>query len=192
MRRRLITSTVILGTALCGFVIYYAQLNLASIPPPPYPLTKAETDTEPALQFHKVLTKAEKQHVLDGQFTLLTSIEGMPTSLKRAFTEITGEKQFGLANPGQKYQITDVIDEPGLPFRRLVFAGVSGDGKKWFVLYECGGIGHFYGVVMFRIEPEKRTQFLWGGVGSKRAKDLPDLRKSIADDRFCDRGLFYW
>ena len=57
-------------------------------------------------------------------------------------------------------QIADVIDERELPFRRLMFAGVSGNGRKWFVLYECGGIGHFYRVVMFGIESEKRVHFL--------------------------------
>lgn len=109
---------------------------------------------------------------------------------KQAFTVITGEQTFALANPGQKYQVTDVIHEPGLPFRRLLFAGAK--DNEWFIHYEHGGIGHGYSVVVFTIDSQNRLHFLWGGAGCEGAKELEDLRKMIATGRFSDDAVFYW
>jgi hypothetical protein len=188
-RRTLMISMMSVAAALCGLAIY-AYRVFTNVPSLPNPATHTETSNDLPWRFHKVLTKPEKQHVLDGQFTVVASTQTMPASLKHAFAVITGQQQFALADPGQKYQVTDVVYEPGLPFRRLVFAGLSGD--KWFIHYEHGGIGHGYAVVVLAVQPEGRVQFLWGGVGSHRAKDLDDLRKSIAGNQFCDDGGYYW
>jgi hypothetical protein len=88
------------------------------------------------------------------------------------------------------YQVTDVIDEPGLPFRRLLFAGES--QKSWFIHYEHGGIGHGYAVLVFSKAQESGLQFFWGGTGSENAKDLNDLRNKIAAGDFRDNLVFYW
>lgn len=56
---------------------------------------------------------------------------------------------------------TSVVVDRGLPRRRLVFAGVRGD--EWFVHYELGGIGHSYCVLLFKVDPQNRLQFVWGG-----------------------------
>jgi hypothetical protein len=113
----------------------------------------------------------------------------MPPVLKHAFAIVTGGSQFALADPGQKYQVTDVVEDPEPPFRRLVFAGVS--ANKWFVHYELGGIGHSYAMVVFGLEPKGSVLFLWGGVVSERAKNIDDLRKAIARGSFCDDGIFH-
>jgi hypothetical protein len=86
-----------------------------------------------AQQFHKRLSAAEKEHILDSPFAEVTKMEAMPANVKQAFAKITGEPSFALVNPGEKYQVTDVAVERGLPRRRLVFAGVRGD--EWFVHY---------------------------------------------------------
>lgn len=160
----------------------------AAVPSAP-PATTKPADDLPA-RFHKTLSQAQKQHVLDGQFTVLTSTDAMPPRLKEAFEMITGVRQFEMANPGEKYQVTDVITERGLPRRRLLFAGVS--DNKWFIQYERGGLGHSYFVVVFSVEPRGAVQFLWGGEGFQSAKDLDDLRKKIAAGRFADDRLYYW
>ena len=163
--RVLMISMVSLGAVLCGLAICSYQA-FTNVPRLPSPVTNVEASRDLPWRFHKVLSKPEKQHVLEGQFAIVTSTHTLPPSLKDAFAVITGEQQFALADPGQRYQVTDVVYEPGLTFRRLVFASVSGD--KWFIHYEHGGIGHGYAVVVFAVQPE-RVQFLWGGVGSHRA-----------------------
>ena len=143
-----------------------------------------------AHDFHVRLSSSEKQHVLDGPFTKVTKTESMPASVKQAFTKITGEPTFALANPSEKFQVADVIIDRSLPRRRLVFAGVRGD--EWFVHYEVGGIGHFYCVVVFRVDSQSRLTFVWGGTGSHGAKDLDQLRKMIAAEQFSDDKTYYW
>jgi hypothetical protein len=93
------------------------------------------------------LSTAEKEHILDGQFKMISTTGSMPANIKQAFSETTREPSFALADPGQKYQVTDVVVDRNLPFRRLVFAGVKDD--KWFIHYERGGRGHGYYVLVF-------------------------------------------
>jgi hypothetical protein len=143
-----------------------------------------------AQQFHKRLSAAEKEHILDSPFTEVTKTEAMPANVRQAFAKITGEPSFALANPEQKYQVTDVVVDRGLPRRRLIFAGVQGD--EWLVPYELGGIGHSYSVLLFKVDPQNRAQFVWGGVGSHGAKNLDQLRKMVAAGKFFDEMQNYW
>jgi len=143
-----------------------------------------------AQQFHTRLSPAQKEHILDGQFNEVTKAEAIPANAKQAFAKITGEPSFALANPGQKYQVTDVVVDRGLPRRRLVFAGERGD--EWFVHYELGGIGHSYCVLLFKINPQNRLRFVWGGAGFHGAKNLDQLRKMVAAGQFSDEMQNYW
>lgn len=143
-----------------------------------------------AEDFHVRLSPTQKQHLLDGPFTKVTKIEAMPASVKQAFARITGEPAFALANPGEKFQVTDVIIDRSLPHRRLVFAGVRDD--EWFVHYEVGGIGRSYCVVLFRVDSQNHLTFVWGGAGSQGAKDFDQLRKMVAGGQFSDDRNYYW
>ncbi len=146
--------------------------------------------TVTAQEFHKRLSLAEKQHILDGPFTVVTKTEDMPASAKQAFAKITGEPSFALANPGQKFQLTDVIVDRSLPRRRLVFAGARGD--EWFVHYELGGVGHSYCLLLFKVDPQNGLQFVWGGAGFHAAKNLDQLHKMVATGQFSDDMKNYW
>jgi hypothetical protein len=142
-----------------------------------------------AQQHGHQLSAAEKEHLLDGQFKAISTTEGIPANVKRVFSELTREPSFALANPGQKYQVTDVVVDRNLPFRRLVFAGVKDD--KWFVHYERGGRGHGYYVLLFKVDPQGDAHFVWGGSGPNRAKNLEQLRKMVTAGQFSD-GENYW
>jgi len=138
------------------------------------------------------LSAAEKEHILDGQFKVVSTTEGMPANIKHVFADITGESSFALANPGQKYQVTDVVVDQKLPFRRLVFAGVKDD--NWLVHYERGGRGHSYYLLVFRVDPHGDAHFVWGGgSGPNGAKDLEQLRKMVSAGQFSDSDeKSYW
>lgn len=189
MNRCLAVFAAISVLGVCGFIAYAVHTKLGDAEPlPPTPTNAFQSAQH--VTFHTRLSNAEKQHVFDAPFAIVTSVKTMPENVRRAFAAITGEREFALANPGEKYQVTDVIVEHGLPFRRLVFAGVSGD--TWFVHYEHGGRGHSYSVVVFHPDPKTGVRFVWGGVGSNRAGDLQDLRGLIAAGRFSDDLPYYW
>jgi hypothetical protein len=132
----------------------------------------------------------EKQHILDGRCGVITSTASMPKSLKDSFARVTREREFALADPDKKFQATDDVTTPGLPFRRLVFAGSCGD--RWFVHYEHGGIGLSYAILIFRADSKGVLQFLWGGSGFYRAKSVDNLRLAIASEKFADDLAYYW
>jgi hypothetical protein len=135
------------------------------------------------------LSVAEKEHTLDGRFEVVSTTEGLPANIRQAFSEVTREPSFALANPGEKYQVTDVVIDRSLPFRRLVFAGRR-DGD-WLVYYERGGRGHGYYVLVFKVDPHGDAHFIWGGSGPNGAKNLGHLRKMVAAGHFSDEGS-YW
>ena len=83
-----------------------------------------------------------------------------------------------MANPGQKFQATDVVLDRTLPFRRLVFAGAQND--KWFVHYEEGGYAHGYYVVAFKVDSQGDAHFIWGCSGIDGAKTLAGCGKMDA------------
>jgi mono/diheme cytochrome c family protein len=137
---------------------------------------------------HK-LTAAEKAHILDGEFSIEKTVDHLPDNLKSAFAHLAKEHDFKMANPGEKYQETDVV-EPGLPDRRLIFAGVS--KGRCFIHYEKGGWGHNFHIVVFDVDPAGKVSFLWGSQGFQSAKDLTQLRTLVSSRPFADDETDYW
>lgn len=56
-----------------------------------------------------------------------------------------------IADIGAPFNSTDAVNDPSLPFRRLIRAGNR--GSDWFVWYEHGGIGYFWQAVVARVTP---------------------------------------
>jgi hypothetical protein len=137
------------------------------------------------------LSRADRDNIFKGDFTIIKDTEAIPANVKQSFAEITREPSFALANPGQEHQATDVVNpkKPRLPWRRLIFAGRCGD--KWFIHYERGGIGHYYAVVLFSADGGNRPQFLWGGVGFSGAQNFTELRALVAAERFSEKHSYY-
>jgi hypothetical protein len=131
----------------------------------------------------------EKEHLLDGQFKMISKTEDIPTTVKQAFSKITRQPPFAMANPGQKFQVTDYVVDGTLPWRRLAFAGVQDD--KWFVHYERGGYAHSYYVVEFRADPHGDAHFVWGCYVTGVAKALEQLRKMVANCQLSNAES-YW
>ena len=137
------------------------------------------------------LSKADRDNIFKGDFTIVKDTEAIPANVKQSFAEITKEPSFALANPGQEYQATDVVNpkKPRLPWRRLIFAGRCGD--RWFIHYERGGIGHYYAIVLLSADGGNHPQFLWGGVGFSGAQNLTELRALVAAERFSEKHSRY-
>jgi hypothetical protein len=119
--------------------------------------------------------RAESEHILDGDFRIVRSGDPLPTQVKSAFAALVRDSRFGMADPGQDFQLTDVIHREGVPRRRLIFAGIS--DKKCFLHYEMGGRGHSYYVVVFVSGPSEAT-FIWGGTLPKPAATLVELQSN--------------
>ena len=56
-----------------------------------------------------------------------------------------------IADIGAPFNATDSVNDPTLPFRRLIRAGNR--DADWFVWYEHGGVGYFWQAVVARVVP---------------------------------------
>jgi hypothetical protein len=121
------------------------------------------------------------KHLLDGQFKVVSKTDGIPANIKQAFSKVTREAPFAMADPGKKFQVTDVVYDRSLPRRRLVFAGVQGD--TWFVHYERGGLAHSYFVVAFNAKTQEHVDFAWGCGIAEAANSMEQLRRMVATCR---------
>ena len=63
-----------------------------------------------------------------------------------------------IADIGAPFNQTDSVDDPTLPFRRLIRAGHR--GTDWFVWYEHGGIGYSWQAAVVRVVPGGETKTL--------------------------------
>ena len=75
-------------------------------------------------------------------------MKALPEPVIKAFTE-TGGSRLPVANPGERFQTTDLVWDESLPWKRLLFAGLL--GNKCFMLYEQGGEVHFYVLALFTL-----------------------------------------
>jgi hypothetical protein len=90
-----------------------------------------------------------------------------------------------LAEPGEKWNATDVIVDPSLPGKRLIWAAVG--GEYYIVNYERGGIAHTYHVLVAKLrKDEAKAKVIWsapGGPFKDYAAFVAALRSGKLDDR---------
>lgn len=167
---RFFNVAAILAVGTC-IAIFVANTKQSKSPP---------LGTAPQVQFpSENLTPTAAKQFLDGSFSLINDVRNLPIPVLRAFTEQGGSRLL-ITNPGKDFRVTDVIYDPTLPSKRLIFAGVSGD--KCFVHYEQGGIGHSYVLAFFKVTSTDMKP-IWQGYCGERANSLEQLRLWVGDGR---------
>jgi hypothetical protein len=90
-----------------------------------------------------------------------------------------------LADPGQRWNPTDVVVDPTLPGKRLIWAAVG--GHYYVVHYERGGIAHSYHFLVATLATDRaKPKVVWRAVGGPfkdYAAFVEALRNSKLDDR---------
>lgn len=90
-----------------------------------------------------------------------------------------------LAEPGQKWQVTDTITDDKLPTKRLVWAVTDGD--YYVVHYERGGRGHSFHVLVAKLKAgESKPSFVWRGVGVQ-LRAFRAFLDAVASNKLDDR-----
>jgi hypothetical protein len=89
-----------------------------------------------------------------------------------------------LAEPGQNWNATDVITDPTLPGKRLIWAAVG--GEYYVVHYERGGIAHTFHILVARLtKGDAKPILFWRAVGHQfknYTAFLDALRSGKLDD----------
>ncbi len=117
----------------------------------------------------------ELRQFLSGNFVIIDRVQSLPKAVGIAFTEAAGIRST-MANPGQRFEASDVILTPGTPGKRLILGGVYGD--RCFVHHEQGGIAHSYDLEFFKLLSTNGAKPVWKGY-CDRATDLNDLRDQL-------------
>ena len=126
---------------------------------------------------------AEDRKVLQdsSRFHEVYSTTDLPLAIVALCTGDNGR----LADPGQKWNATDVITDPTLPGKRLIWAAVG--GEYYVVHYERGGIAHSFHILIARLtKNDAKPKVVWRGVGGPLkdyAAFLIALRNGKLDDR---------
>ena len=123
-RLRFLKVAAILAVGTCS-AIFVAYPNQRKSPP---------LGNAPQVQFpSQNLAPTAAKQFLDGSFSLINDVRNLPAPVLRAFTEQGGSRTL-MANPGKAFRVGDVVDDPTVPSKHLIFAGISGD--RCFVHYE--------------------------------------------------------
>jgi hypothetical protein len=128
-------------------------------------LIGAKVREQPAVQTASQPTSvpdALRAHLRDERFSPLTTTGAFPPGLRQGLQALFGGTTLDMAEPGARFQATDVMVTPRLPARRLVAAGCSAD--HCLVHYERGGFAHVYYIVLFETSAAT-ARFEWGGPG---------------------------
>jgi hypothetical protein len=123
------------------------------------------------------IVPTEREHVLGGDFKIITSVNELPNQLKSAPVALTKEPKLEMTDPCHALQLTDVIAEQGLPRRRLKFAEIF--REQMFLHYEMGGRGHAYHLVVFANFPPE-SKLVWGETVPKAASTLAHLQMGVS------------
>jgi hypothetical protein len=136
------------------------------------PLGKARV-----LEFPSTLSREEKIGLLNGDFQMIRKAGDLPPAVRATFTE-NGGNRLVLADPGGKFNPSDVIWDSSVPQQRLLFAGIA--NERSFVHIEQGGRGHTYLIEVFEVRRGFEARPLWFGYCREPAKNLEELRSETA------------
>jgi hypothetical protein len=107
----------------------------------------------------------------DPSLTYVTKVSDIPDSVIEVMKTATGYDKLKMANKGGKWNMSDAVLDPDLPFRRLIWAV---EAQKHFVVhYEHGGIG--YSTHFLVISPpgdDGKRKLEWAAVSFKKADNL--------------------
>lgn len=128
------------------------------------------------------MSSAERREFLSADYRIVRKVADLPTGIQKLYG-VKGGSHIAIADPGAKFEATDVIIDPELPRRRLIFAGTAQD--RAFIHYEEGGIAHSYIVEFFRLEQSDIAVGLWRGYRGP-AKTLEEMKWLVLrEDRNC-------
>ncbi len=103
--------------------------------------------------------------------TEVSSVTKLPAALKKLIGPI--------ADIGAPFNSTDAVDDPSLPFRRLIRGGHR--DKDWFLWYEHGGITYFWQAVVAHVADDGTVSPL------ANAGTIDDTLCAITDGAFAGK-----
>jgi len=130
---------------------------------------------------------AEIGRLLSGSFMLIKRVEEFPETVRKMYLSGSGVGS-GMANPGERYNGTDVVDR-SLPGRRLIVGGQF--ENLVFVHYERGGLTRSMVLDILQIDSTGKLQGIWEGFCrdyKKPAGNIEEIRTLISSEGCKDKN----
>src|SRR5262245_57085064 len=129
-----------------------------------------------------IITSARRSFPLTEQYTLARTVQEIPRAV---MADLSARMQHDprLANPGDRFNRTDVVD-PRYPMRRLVLAGLG--ARSWFVSSDDGGRGYHRHLVVYA-QRDGRPMLAYAGTFVSEAATLEERRR-LVDDKQVTEG----
>lgn len=127
----------------------------------------------------------DRQHLMTDMFREHQSVRRIPKAVKETMAsqgamsvaDEGSRPTFRMADPGQPYQAGDAIQNPRLPWARLIFVAVS---RNYCLMeYESGGIAHFRHARLYRLDGKKAILVREFRI-HQTYTNLTDFRKDLA------------
>lgn len=147
------------------------EIPISSIPP--YVSPPVSKVSFPALP------PASRGQLVSGHFEAGFDVDQLPKAIKEFYGIGNDSPLSGMANPGQRFNISDSVDEK-LPMMRLVFAAVRHEDSFWIVHYEYGGRTHGYQVHFLNATAGSVIP-VWSCSLSQPAVDIQILQSKVRD-----------
>jgi hypothetical protein len=131
--------------------------------------------TKLAAADRKALENAPRFHELDSTSNLPPAVLAL----------CDGDGDGKLAEPGQKWNATDVVIDPTLPAKRLIWAAIG--GEYYVVHYERGGIAHTFHILVAKLaKDDAKPKPVWRAIGGP-FKDYAAFVDALQTGKLDDR-----
>ncbi len=195
-RRTIVAAIVFIAIASAGILgtRYAKELWTAGEQPPKVSNKLQLPPEQPPDPIHLTTTSTsgiDSHHIIDGNFTIVNRMtetsEECRGIFQSLFVNLSGSTasagQVMIADPGQDFEATDAI-RGGLPFRRLVFAGLG--SKACFIYFERGGA--MYPSSCLAVMDYTQRKAIWIGEARKKVWSLKELRSMVSRGDFRDNA----
>ncbi len=105
------------------------------------------------------------------------------TNLPPAVLALCVDENGRLADPGQKWEVTDVISDRSLPRKRLIWAAT--DGEYFVVHYEAGGIAHSFHMLLAKTKRAGAIA-VWRAAGFQKLGNFKAFLGALEADKLDD------
>jgi hypothetical protein len=108
------------------------------------------------------------------------------TNLPPAVFSLCADFHGRFGEPGEKWEVSDVIIDDKLPRKRMIWAVT--DGGYYVVHYESGGYAHSFHVLVAKLEAgHGKPSFVWHGVCFDPLKDYRTFVDALTTKKLDDR-----
>jgi hypothetical protein len=118
------------------------------------------------------------------KLTIYKTTKGIPPVILN-FLKCSHDGEFSIANPGENWQVTDVVTEK-LPERQLVFIGVA--DSIALMAHFSGGMGKSEHILIFKFNDKEVTNF-WCGMVLTSLSDKQQIVQFLRENMNKDWGL---